>query len=163
MSDSSNPLDDLTPEERRAAGDARHAVRCFRLILYAGQRLRYLADRRLRDQGLTSQQGFLLTVVRMQGRPTLGDAAAAMSTTHQNVKQIALALERKGMLRFVEDAADARIRRLAPTEAGERGWEDRNAGDFAAIARWFAGLSPDEQERLAGLLARLAGSIRAVE
>ena len=160
MSDSSNPLADLTPEELRAAGDGRDAVRCFRLILYLGQRLRYLADRRLRGQGLTSQQGFLLTVVRMRGRPTLGEVAAAMSTTHQNVKQIAVALERKGMVRFVADEGDARIRRLAPTEAGERGWEDRKAGDFAAIADWFAGLSADEQESMAGLLARLAGSIR---
>ena len=160
MSDSSNPLADLTPEELRAAGDGRDAVRCFRLILYLGQRLRYLADRRLRGQGLTSQQGFLLTVVRMRRRPTLGEVAASMSTTHQNVKQIAVALERKGMVRFVADEGDARIRRLAPTEAGERGWEDRNAGDFAAIADWFAGLSADEQRQMAELLARLAGSIR---
>jgi DNA-binding MarR family transcriptional regulator len=159
MSDSSNPLADLTPEELRAAGDAGDAVRCFRLILYLGQRLRYLADRRLRGEGLTSQQGFLLTVVRMRGRPTLGEVAAAMSTTHQNVKQIAVALERKGMVRFVADEDDARVRRLAPTEAGERGWEDRNAGDFAAIADWFAGLSAGEQRQMAGLLGRLAGSI----
>ena len=162
MSDSSNPLADLTPEELRAAGDGRDAVRCFRLILYLGQKLRYLADRRLRGQGLTSQQGFLLTVVRMRGRPTLGEVAAAMSTTHQNVKQIAVALERKDMVRFVAEEDDARIRRLVPTEAGERGWEDRNAGDFAAIADWFAGLSADEQESMAGLLARLAGSIREI-
>ena len=37
----------------------------------------------------------------MRGRPTLGEVAAAMSTTHQNVKQIAVALERKDMVRFV--------------------------------------------------------------
>lgn len=160
MHDSNNPIADLGPEELDAAGDAADAVRCFRLIAYTGQRLRYLIDRRLRDAGLTSQQGFLLTVVRLRGRPTLGEVATAMSTTHQNAKQVALALERKGMLRFVPDETDARVRRLAATEAGERGWKDRNAGDFAAIAGWFAALSRDEQATLVGLLSRLARSIK---
>jgi DNA-binding MarR family transcriptional regulator len=99
----------------------------------------------------------------MQGQPTLGEVATAMSTTHQNAKQVALALARKGMVRFVADETDARMKRLAATAAGERGWEDRNAGDFAAISRWFAALSRDDQQALAGLLSRLAQSIRAPE
>jgi DNA-binding MarR family transcriptional regulator len=160
MDDSSKPFPDLTAEERQAAGKAVDAVRCFRLIAFTGQRLRYLIDRRLREDGLTSQQGFLLTVVRMRGRPTLGEVAEAMSTTHQNVKQVALALERKNMLRFIPDDADARVKRLVATEAGDRGWEERNAGDFAAISEWFAELSSDEQKVLAELLSRLAQSIR---
>ena len=163
MSDSSKPITDLTPEEQRAAGDALDAVRCFRLIAYAGQRLRYLFDRRLRGEGLTSQQGFLLTVVRMRGQPTLGEVASAMSTTHQNAKQVALALTRKGMVRFVADETDNRVKRLMATEAGESGWEDRNAGDFAAIAGWFEALSRDEQRDLAELLSRLAQSFRSRE
>lgn len=160
MDDSIKPFADLTDEERQAAGSAQNAVRCFRLISYTGQRLRYLLDRRLRDESLTSQQGFLLTVVRMQGRPTLGEVAIAMSTTHQNAKQVASALERKGMLNIVPDDRDARVRRLEATEAGKRGWEDRNADDYAAIAGWFDDLSRDEQHMLAQLLSRLAHSVR---
>ena len=45
MDDSIKPFGDLTHEERRAAGPAEDAVRCFRLISYTGQRLRYLLDR----------------------------------------------------------------------------------------------------------------------
>lgn len=161
MSDSIKPIADLTLEEQLAAGDALDAVRCFRLIAYTSQRLRYLIDRRLREDGLTSQQGFLLTVVRMRGQPTLGEVATAMSTTHQNAKQVALVLVRKGMVQFVADKADARVKRLAATSAGEKGWEDRNAEDFAAISGWFAALSREEQKDMAGMLARLARSIRA--
>lgn len=160
MDNTIKPFADLTDEERRAAGPAQHAVRCFRLISYTGQRLRYLLDRRLRDESLTSQQGFLLTVVRMRGRPTLGEAATAMSTTHQNAKQLAAALERKGMLKIVADDSDARVRRLEATAAGKRGWENRNAEDFAAIAGWFDTLSRDEQLMLAQLLSRLAHNVR---
>lgn len=160
MNDSIKFVADLTNEERRAAGSAADAVLCFRLISFAGQRLRYLLDQRLREDGLTSQQGFLLTVVRMRGRPTLGETAAVMSTTHQNAKQVALALERKGMLKIVADREDARIRRLEATETGKQGWESRNAEDFAAIGAWFATLSRDEQRMLSRLLSRLANSIR---
>lgn len=149
----------LTFEENRIAGDAGEAVRCFRLIAYVAQRMRYLFDQRLREDGLSTQQGFLLTIVRARGRPTLGETAQAMSTTHQNVKQIAAALQRKGMLRIVADKADGRIRRLEATEVGARGWEDRNAGDFTAIAEWFGDLTGEEQEQLAALLSRLAKTI----
>ena len=143
MDETHNPCD-LTPDERREAGSAADAVRCFRIIAYAAQRLRYLIDRRLAADGLTSQQGFLLTVVRQRGQPTLGEVAATMSTSHQNARQVAAALERKGMLRVLVDPDDARVRRLEPTEGGQQGWKSRNAGDFAAIADWFGTLSPDE-------------------
>jgi DNA-binding MarR family transcriptional regulator len=159
MNTSNKPFADITDEERLASGSADDAVRCFRLISYTGQRLRYLLDQRLREDGLTSQQGFLLTVVRMRGRPTLGEVATAMSTTHQNAKQVASALERKGMLKIVPDESDGRVKRLEATEVGKPGWENRNAEDYAAIAHWFAALSRDEQQVLAQLLSRLARSV----
>jgi DNA-binding MarR family transcriptional regulator len=149
----------LSREESRSAGEAGEAVRCFRLIAFVAQRMRYLFDQRLREEGLSTQQGFLLTIVRARGQPTLGETAQAMSTTHQNVKQIAAALERKGMLRIVADKDDRRVRRLEATETGAKGWEDRDADDFAAIGGWFADLSREEQEQLALLLSRLAKSV----
>jgi DNA-binding MarR family transcriptional regulator len=150
---------ELSRDESRVAGESEEAVRCFRLIAYVAQRMRYLYDQRLREEGLSTQQGILLTIVRARGQPTLGEAARAMSTTHQNAKQIAAALERKGMLRIVGDETDGRVRRLEATESGARGWEDRNAGDFAAIAEWFGDLKKEEQEQLASLLSRLARTI----
>jgi DNA-binding MarR family transcriptional regulator len=156
MSEPVKPTSQLTAEEREAAGSAADAVRSFRLILFLAQRLHRLLDERLREEGLTTRQGFLLTIVRSLGRPTLGEVAKAMSTTHQNAKQIALALERKGMLSIVPDKSDGRARRLVATAAGKDGWRDRNADDFAAIGSWFGALSADEQATLATLLSRLA-------
>jgi DNA-binding MarR family transcriptional regulator len=150
---------ELDPEQRKVAGPDAEAVECFRLIALTGQRLRYLMDERLRADGLTTQQGFLLSVVGARRRPTFGEVAKAMSTTHQNVKQIAAALERKGMLSIVPDENDARARRLELTEASARYWHARDAGDFAAIGGWFAELDGDEQRELAGLLARLVRSL----
>ncbi|KAB2913713.1 MAG: hypothetical protein F9K29_15925 [Hyphomicrobiaceae bacterium] len=151
-----NPHPGLTAEERQAAGPAADAVLCFRLVSFLGLRLRYMLDQRLHEDGLTTQQGVLLTIVRAHGRPTFGEAAKAMSTTYQNVKQVALVLVRKGMISIVPDEVDGRAKRLVPTKAGRRGWESRNAKDFAAIAGWFEALSAQEQHKLARLLAKLA-------
>lgn len=136
-----------------------NAVRCFRLITFVSQRLRFLLDQRLREAGLTTQQGFLLTVVRARQRPSLGEVAEVMSTTHQNVKQIAIALERKGMLSIVADESDGRVRRLEATDSAAKQWGDRNAGDFQALDGWFSSLSRAEQKMLATLLARLSKGI----
>lgn len=153
---------ELDPEQGKVAGADAEAVECFRLIALTAQRLRYLMDDRLRADGLTTQQGFLLTVVGARRHPTFGEVAKAMSTTHQNVKQIAAALERKGMLSIMPDKSDARARRLELTEKSARYWRDRDAGDFAAIGGWLAELSRGEQRQLKGLLSRLAKSLAPV-
>jgi DNA-binding MarR family transcriptional regulator len=159
MTRSHKPAYQLDAGELLAAGGAADAVGSFRLILFCSLRLRQLLDRRLRGAGLTSRQGVLLTIVRSNGRPTLGEVARAMSTTHQNVKQIAASLERKGLIKIVTDKKDLRTRRLVATATGRRGWQSRNAGDFAAIGTWFSKLSRTEQKTLRSLLERLAGSI----
>jgi DNA-binding MarR family transcriptional regulator len=145
----------LQEDELTVAGNAADAVRCFRLLSFAGQRLRYLFDKHLRDDGLTMQQGVLLSFVRAHGRPTLGETARSMATSHQNAKQVALAVARKGLIEIVDDADDRRSKRLVATKTGQRGWQHRNAEDFAAIGQWFAGLSPGEQKKLAATLIKL--------
>lgn len=159
MASPSKPIHELSNSEAATAGKAADAVRNFRLILFCSQRLRSLLDERLREAGLTTQQGVMLSIVRTRALPSLGDVAAAMATSHQNAKQIAVVLERKGMLEIVADESDRRTRRLKPTAAGRRGWQSRDAGDFEAIDAWFSGLSRPEQKSLRRLLERLAATI----
>lgn len=159
MKVSRNPPYVLSASEMRSAGHAADAVGIFRMLVYCSARLRYRFDQRLKLDHLTSQQGILLTVVRSRGQPMLGEVAKAMATSHQNAKQIASALERKGMLRIVKDASDARARRLTITDAGIKAWRTRDAGDFEAIGSWFTELSKTEQRALRRLLARLAETI----
>ncbi|MEU4423359.1 MarR family transcriptional regulator [Actinoplanes sp. NPDC024001] len=134
-------------------------VRAFRASLVLAQRLRYLMDDRLRADGLTTQQAALLTVVRALDRPALTEAAAALGTTHQNVAQLVAALERKGMLRTEPDPADRRRRRLAATEDGARYWSERDADDEAAVAEWFAALTPAELATLTTLTEKLLAGL----
>jgi DNA-binding MarR family transcriptional regulator len=131
------------------------AVRAFRAVLVLAQRLRYLMDERLRGDGLTTQQAALLTVVLALDGPALGEAAAALGSTHQNVAQLVAALRRKDLLRIEADPADRRRKRLIATRTNERYWRQRDAGDHAALAQWFGALSDAELTTFCALLGRV--------
>ena len=135
------------------------AVRAFRAVLLLAQRLRYLMDERLRPDGLTTQQAALLTAVIALDSPTLGGAAAALGTTHQNAAQLVAALERKGLLAVEPDPADRRRKRLVATAANARYWRGRDAGDEAAVASWFAALTPAEVATLVDLVTKVLGDL----
>ncbi|MEV6410822.1 MarR family transcriptional regulator [Kribbella sp. NPDC051718] len=136
------------------------SIRAFRTTLTLAQRLRYAMDERLREDGLTTQQAALITVVVAAGKPSLAEAAAALGSTHQNVAQIVAALVRKDLLQVEPDPADKRRKLLSATNHSASFWKERDAGDFAAVADWFGDLTPAELETFCDLsdrvIARLA-------
>ena len=139
----------------RLGRDGAVRVRTFRLIIVLAQQLRTLMDQRLRPDGLTTQQAALITAVDALGTPSLSQTAAALGTTHQNARQVADALQRKGFLTVTEDPADARVRRLATTGRSHDYWQQRSAADQQQAASWFADLSADEAQLLFDLLSRV--------
>ena len=155
--------DDLGP----AAGDAGLSevdivrVRTFRMIILLAQELRTLMDQRLRPDGLTTQQAALITVVDNLGAPSLSMAAAALGTTHQNARQIADALARKGFLTITADAADARVRRLQSTEQSRDYWAQRSGSDQQHVADWFGDLDGADAATLFSLLATVERRARS--
>lgn len=136
-------------------------IRLFRLVLATAGQLRAELDRTLAPSGVTSQQAALLHCIEAHGTPpTLGEVASTLSMTHQNAKQIASALERKGFLRIEVDEADRRARRLVLTEHHRRFWQARNPGDFDGVERWTSALSDDEVAQLVPLMRRWIRTLR---
>lgn len=135
-------------------------IRISRLIVVVAQELRTLMDQRLRPDGLTTQQAALINIVDASGAPSISQAAAILGTTHQNIKQIADALGRKGFLRTDPDKRDARIRRLTTTAKSRRTWKRRSQTDQQAVLDWFASLDRDEAQTLFRLLLRLETGLR---
>ncbi|GAA0951127.1 hypothetical protein GCM10009554_52070 [Kribbella koreensis] len=131
------------------------SIRAFRTTLALAQRLRYAMDERLREDGLTTQQAALITVVVAAGKPSLAEAAAALGSTHQNVAQIVAALVRKDLLQVEPDPADKRRKLLSATNHSAAFWKERDAGDFAAVAGWFADLTPAELQTFCELSDRV--------
>ena len=138
-----------------AGSELAPSVRAFRTTLLLAQKLRNEMDLRLREDGLTTQQAALITAVQAMGKPSLAEAAAALGSTHQNVAQIVAALQRKELLQVEPDPADRRRKLLSATNHSAAYWRERDAGDFAAVADWFADLSPDELEAFCELSDRV--------
>lgn len=131
-------------------------VRLFRTLIAGAAKMRARLDREMAATGITTRQAALLQFIEAQPvPPTIGTVAAGLSMTHQNVKQIALALERKGFLTIETDAQDRRARRLMTTATHRRFWARRNPTDFAQVQAWTAGLNGDEVEQAVALLRKL--------
>jgi DNA-binding MarR family transcriptional regulator len=139
----------------RLGEDGAVRVRTFRLIVLVAQQLRTLMDQLLRGDGLTTQQAALVTVVDMLGAPSLSQAAAALGSTHQNARQLADALVRKGFIQVSADENDARVRRLRTTAKSRGYWENRSAADQDHVLTWFADLTPGEARTLFELLTKV--------
>jgi DNA-binding MarR family transcriptional regulator len=124
-------------------------------VIVLSQHLRNELDRMFAADGLTMQQTAVLTAIDYAGSPSLGEIARALGTSHQNVKQIALALERKGFVRWADDRNDARVKRLVTTPKHARHWAKRNPRDHAQILAFLSDLDEDEARTLQALLRRV--------
>lgn len=147
----------------RAGGGHATPLRLYRLVSVVATQLRRLSDARLRGASMTTRQAALTTMARGMGEPSLTELAEMMSTSHQNVKQIALGLVRRGFARIETDANDARVRRLVITNKSDRFWAARDTSDAAAIAHWFSALTKKEQGAANRLLAKLSRRLIEVE
>ncbi|MFO0663751.1 MAG: winged helix DNA-binding protein [Polyangiaceae bacterium] len=132
-------------------------IRVFRLVTALSSAFRTRLDRALAPSGVTSQQAALLQLVGSRATPpSLGEVAQAMNMSHQNVKQLAVALERKGFLKIDADARDRRVRRLAVTPKHHRLWKRRNPHDLPMVAGWTQSLDDEQVNELVSLLLTLA-------
>jgi DNA-binding MarR family transcriptional regulator len=147
-------------EATRLGPDNATRIRTFRLIVLLAQELRTLMDQVLHADGLTTQQAALITVVETIGAPSLSQAATALGTTHQNAKQIATALERKGFMRIDPDERDRRVRRLVTTDKSRAYWKQRSPTDYEHVLDWFADLTEHEAQTLFELLLRVERTTR---
>jgi DNA-binding MarR family transcriptional regulator len=151
----------LPGEHAAALGEDRATrIRTFRLILLLAQELRTLMDQLLRDDRLTTQQAALITIIDTLGQPSIKQAAATLGTTHQNIKQLAGSLARKGFIEFLEDPTDARVRRLATTAKSHRTWQRRGTDDQERVLEWFSELSKPDAHALFELLLKLHASVQ---
>jgi DNA-binding MarR family transcriptional regulator len=148
-------------EATRLGPDHATRIRTFRLIVLLAQELRTLMDQVLHADGLTTQQAALITVVETIGAPSLSQAATGLGTTHQNAKQIATALERKGFMRIDPDERDRRVRRLVTTDKSRAYWKQRSPTDYEHVLEWFADLTEHDAQTLFELLLRVERTTRA--
>ncbi|MDF1616911.1 MarR family winged helix-turn-helix transcriptional regulator [Petrocella sp. FN5] len=102
--------------------DPRYLV--FGNIFLLSNRLQNVMDQNATD--LTAKQWFVLMMLGMfDDPPTLKELAAMCDSSHQNIKQLVLKLEKKGFVRIEKDLKDRRALRIAATPKCQE-WEEEN-------------------------------------
>ncbi len=118
----------------------------FGSLFVAANLLETLLDRAFTPYGVTTKQFLLLITIQslFEAPPTIQETARAMGTSHQNVKQIALNLERRGFLRLTKDGNDARVTRLALTDECRAFGEETNQAGEAFMRDMFQGVEAED-------------------
>jgi DNA-binding MarR family transcriptional regulator len=97
----------------------------FGLLLIISNKMNTLLEREFREFDVTTKQWFLSETINslFDSPPTLKEVANAMGSSHQNVKQVAMKLQQKGLLSLEKDKKDARVTRLRMTEQSYDFWK----------------------------------------
>ena len=138
----------------------RTRIMLFRLLIGLAGRLRTLMDRQLEPTGITTQQAACLMIVGAAETPLAqGELARLLGVSHQNVRQLTTALERKGLVHVDVDPQDRRTKRIRAAKAAKRIFERRNATDYEVVAGWFGSVDARDADELLRLLLRVAGGL----
>lgn len=122
----------------------------FGTLFILANKLQTIGDQYLGVDDMTTRQWFLTVMIDQYGdyAPTLTEVAALMSSSHQNVKQLALKLEKKGFVSIEKDAKDGRILRLHITPKCKAFWENRENKDNQFLGTMFQDIGNDELDVL---------------
>ena len=124
------------------------------------QRWSYVIGRELKDDNITTKQWLMMIVMAnaFKNPPSMQETADALSTTHQNVKQLATRLEARGFLKIEADPDNRRILRLKVTDECHDYWDKRAPEDMKTIGNHFKALTDEEIKNLFHIMGKLEKS-----
>lgn len=127
------------------------------MVFMIEQRWRYFIDKELEPDGITSKQWLMIIMISagFKQPPSIQEVADVMSTTHQNVKQIADSMERRGFMTLERDEKNKRIIRIKVTDKCHALFKRREENDVKAMTAMFDNLTDDEMKVLFGIIAKM--------
>ena len=132
------------------APESSEAFMAFKNLLEITNQLERAIDKGLEQDNLTAKQFKMMAAIDkgFDHRPSIKEVAVALNTSHQNVKEMANQLVRRGFLTIERDETDKRILRLRATEKNAQFWEERQIEHERFMLSLFACLSLDELRML---------------
>ena len=137
----------------------------FGALLLLGNQMNTRLDRELAEFDVTTVQWFMTIAIETMfaAPPTLQQVARLLSTSHQNIKQVALKLADKGMLTLVKDSHDRRVTRLHLTDRCRQLWAQTDVKGADFMARLYDGIDEKDlqvtRRTLQNLMANLTQAI----
>lgn len=129
----------------------------FGALLVVANKMDTLLERTLSKHNVTAKQWFLLLIIfnLFENPPTIKEAAKQMGSSHQNVKQVALKLEEKGMLILEKDKKDLRATRLIPTKKSYEFWKEIADDGKAFMEAFYKGIEKESMNNARMLIAKI--------
>jgi len=137
----------------------------FGLLLIISNRMNTLLERELKEFDVTTKQWFLSETINslFDSPPTLKELGDAMGSSHQNVKQIAIKLQEKGLLTLEKDKKDARVTRLKMTEKSYDFWKQTDNKGSLFREKVFKDIDVHDIARTRHLLEKLISNLAEIE
>lgn len=104
-------------------------------------RFQTMADNVMKE--ISWKQFFAIICINMcKEPPTINELSEILGSSHQNVKQILLKLEKKDFIKFQEDKADKRKQRIVLTQKCMKFCQDGNKNSVQIMQKMFHGIKP---------------------
>ena len=135
----------------------------FGSIFTLANRLQILGDKM--DKNLTVKQWLLLAGLTRYDKeaPTLSEVAVQIGGSRQNVKKMALILEREGFLILKKDSRDARILRLELTNKCKEYLKSREEKEIKFIEELFKDFHTGHLDGLYAGIEKLSDNVNEME
>lgn len=131
----------------------------FGTIFILSNKLQLFGDRL--DANLTVKQWlFLAGITKCEsGAPTLSELGTRIGSTRQNVKKMALILEKQGFISLNRDTRDGRVLRVSLTDSCREYLGQREKIELGFLEELFSGFEPGELAALSGAIRRLEEAV----
>ena len=137
----------------------------FGSLLFIAQRWTVKGDVLLKEKtGITTKQWMLLVILATQfegKQPTITETANVFGTSRQNLKQVAISLQKKGFIDIKPDPKDFRIQRISLTGKHQPYFEGEKNEKWQAdyINGLFNGFSNEELQTFNQYILKLTENL----
>ena len=122
-------------------------------------RFQAVADAEMKE--LSWKQFFAMICVNLcKEAPTVKELAEIMGSSHQNVKQILIKLEKKGFVSVEEDAEDRRKQRIRLTQYAAQFCAQNDDRSMQLLQRMFQGVSEEQLQITIQTLLQLESNLK---
>ena len=135
------------------------------LLLIISNKMNTLLEREFKEFDVTTKQWFLSETINslFVSPPTLKEVAIVMGSSHQNVKQVAIRLQEKGLLTLEKDKKDARVTRLRMTEQSYDFWKRTDPKGTIFRERMLKEMDANDIARTRHLLEKMLSNLAEIE
>jgi DNA-binding MarR family transcriptional regulator len=137
----------------------------FGAVLVLANRMDTIMERALSKYGVTAKQWFLWLVLNslFDYPPTMKELAREMGSSHQNIKQVALKLQDKGLVALVKDKNDARVTRLHLSDKSREFWTSISEDSAVFMQDFYKNIDSSDLGRMCAAMAKLLENLNDLE